>query len=70
MLLGAVIEKVTGKSYYDYVAQRIYAPAGMKNTGSFPEDQNVPLRSLGYMRFRTQDTAPTPGAKWVRRIIG
>jgi len=64
ILLGAVIEKVTGQSYYDYVARHVYAPAGMKSTGSFAEDQDVPLRSLGYTRFRAQDTPATPGAKW------
>jgi CubicO group peptidase (beta-lactamase class C family) len=64
ILLGAVIEKVTGQSYYDYVAQRVYAPAGMKNTGSFPQDQNVPLRSVGYTQFRREGTPATPGAKW------
>jgi D-alanyl-D-alanine carboxypeptidase len=64
VLLGAVIEKVTRQSYYDYVAQHVYGPAGMKNTGSFPEDQNVPLRSTGYTRFRAPGTAASPGAKW------
>ncbi|HTV21411.1 MAG TPA: serine hydrolase domain-containing protein [Polyangiaceae bacterium] len=64
VLLGAVIEKVTGQSYYDYVAQHVYAPAGMKNSGSFPEDQKVPLRSLGYTRFRSPGAPATPGAKW------
>ena len=29
LLLGVVIEKVTGQSYYDYVQQHVYAPAGM-----------------------------------------
>jgi CubicO group peptidase (beta-lactamase class C family) len=64
VLLGVVIEKVTGQSYYDYVTQHVYAPAGMKNTGAFPEDQNVPLRSTGYMRFRPPGTPASPGAKW------
>jgi D-alanyl-D-alanine carboxypeptidase len=64
ILLGAVIERVTGQSYYDYVARRVYAPAGMKNTGSFPVAQNVPLRSVGYTRFRREGTPATPGAKW------
>jgi D-alanyl-D-alanine carboxypeptidase len=64
VLLGAVIEKVTGKIYYDYVAQNVYAPAGMKNSGSFPEEQKVPLRSLGYTRFRSPGVPASPGAKW------
>jgi hypothetical protein len=63
VLLGVVIEKVTG-SYYDYVARHVYAPAGMKSSGSFPEDQDVPLRSMGYMRFRTPGTPASLGAKW------
>jgi D-alanyl-D-alanine carboxypeptidase len=64
VLLGAVIERVAKQSYYDYVAQHIYGPAGMKNTGSFPEDQKVPLRSTGYTRFRAPGTPASPGAKW------
>lgn len=50
ILLGAIIEKVSGQSYYDYVHDHIYAPAGMTSTGSEPEDQAVPDRSIGYMR--------------------
>ncbi len=33
ILLGLVIEKVTGKSYFDVVAERIFEPAGMRATG-------------------------------------
>jgi CubicO group peptidase (beta-lactamase class C family) len=50
VLLGAVIEEVTGKSYYDYVQEHIYEPAGMTRTGSLPEDQAVADRSRGYTR--------------------
>jgi D-alanyl-D-alanine carboxypeptidase len=50
ILLGRVIEKVTGQSYYDYVQQHIYKPAGMTRSGSLPEDQAVPDRSTGYTK--------------------
>jgi D-alanyl-D-alanine carboxypeptidase len=50
LLLGVVIEKVTGQSYYDYVQEHIYKPAGMTLTASLPEDQSVAGRSIGYMR--------------------
>jgi CubicO group peptidase (beta-lactamase class C family) len=50
MLLGAVIERVTGMSYDDYVAAHVLAPAGMTATGSAPEDALVPGRSVGYTR--------------------
>jgi D-alanyl-D-alanine carboxypeptidase len=50
LLLGAVIENVTGRSYHDYVQQHVYAPAGMTRSGSLPEDQAVPDRSIGYTK--------------------
>jgi D-alanyl-D-alanine carboxypeptidase len=51
ILLGAVIEKVSGQSYYDYVHEHIYVPAGMSSTGSEPEDQSIPNRSIGYTKM-------------------
>jgi D-alanyl-D-alanine carboxypeptidase len=50
VLLGALIEKVTGMSYYDYVESKIFRPAGMTSTGSLTEADSVPNRSTGYMK--------------------
>jgi D-alanyl-D-alanine carboxypeptidase len=50
MLLGAIIERVTGKSYYDQVAASVLAPANMTATGFLPEDELVPGRAVGYTR--------------------
>ena len=50
ILLGAVIERVTGTSYPDHVAAHVLAPAGMIATGSEPEDALVPARAIGYTR--------------------
>jgi CubicO group peptidase (beta-lactamase class C family) len=50
ILLGVLIEKVSGQTYYDYVKQHIFDPAGMTGTGSEPEDQPVTNRSFGYMK--------------------
>jgi CubicO group peptidase (beta-lactamase class C family) len=49
LLLGVVIERVSGQSYYDYVADHIFKPAGMTGSGSEPEDVAVNGRSVGYM---------------------
>jgi D-alanyl-D-alanine carboxypeptidase len=59
VLLGALIEQVSGMSYYDYVDDHVFHPAGMQSTGSLPESVEVPNRSVGYKR-------PSPsGGGWV-----
>src|SRR4029079_1098967 len=50
LLLGVIVEKVSGQSYSDYVRDHIFKPAGMIATASEPEDQVVADRSVGYMR--------------------
>jgi D-alanyl-D-alanine carboxypeptidase len=50
LLLGLVVERASGQSYYDYVREHIFKPAGMNSTDSLPEDQTVPDRSVGYTR--------------------
>ena len=57
VLLGAIIEAVSGESYYDYVREHVFGAAGMASTDSLPESQDVPNRSIGY-------THPSPGARW------
>jgi D-alanyl-D-alanine carboxypeptidase len=50
VLLGALIEAASGTSYYDYVREHVFLPAGMTSTDSLPESEAVPNRSVGYMR--------------------
>ncbi|GGC64830.1 serine hydrolase domain-containing protein [Undibacterium terreum] len=57
VLLGAIIEQVSGMSYYDYVQKAIFAPAGMNDTGSLPENIDVPGRAKGYMKVRSTWTS-------------
>ena len=49
IVLGLVIERLSGMSYYDYVRAKIFAPAGMNDTESYPLDTVVPNRATGYM---------------------
>jgi CubicO group peptidase (beta-lactamase class C family) len=56
VLLGAIIERVTGKSYYDAIAELVYAPAGMTSTSAPLIDE--PIGAIGYTRARTPTLVP------------
>jgi CubicO group peptidase (beta-lactamase class C family) len=68
IVLGAIIEKITGQTYYDYVRDHIFKPAGMMNTDSYLTDENVPNRAEGYrrndkgVRVNNIDTRPWRGS--------
>lgn len=67
VLLGRIIEVVSGEDYYSYVRNRIFRPAGMNDTGSLPENETVPNRSRGYTRREgrladNEDTLPYRGS--------
>jgi D-alanyl-D-alanine carboxypeptidase len=59
VLLGALIERVSGGSYDDYVRDNVFRRAGMRSTGSLPESVDVPNRAVGYTR------ASPSGGPWV-----
>jgi D-alanyl-D-alanine carboxypeptidase len=50
ILLGAVIEKLSGGSYADFLRTRIFGPLGMKNSRYEDVTQITPGRVAGYMR--------------------
>lgn len=52
MVLGAIIEKVTGKSYADYMMEHVFKPAGMKNTHVYSTTvyPKIPVDVVGHDR--------------------
>jgi CubicO group peptidase (beta-lactamase class C family) len=50
LVLGRLIETVSGKSWHEFVRESVFEPAGMKRTGSTPEDELVEGRSRIYER--------------------
>ena len=48
VVLGLVVERVSGQRYRDYVRDQIFAPAGMQNSGFWARDEEVARRATGY----------------------
>jgi D-alanyl-D-alanine carboxypeptidase len=48
VLLGAVIEKVSGKSYEQFIEEEIFKPLGMKDSRYGHMEELVPRRAYGY----------------------
>jgi D-alanyl-D-alanine carboxypeptidase len=51
MVLGAIIEKVSGQDYYSYVQEHIYKPAGMTETGFYEPGKEIANLAIGYSRM-------------------
>ena len=49
-LLGAIIERVTGKPYEQVLKENIFDPLGMKNTGYDHHATIIPKRASGYSK--------------------
>jgi CubicO group peptidase (beta-lactamase class C family) len=49
ILLGGILEKVSGKKYGDLLRERIFDPLGMKDSGLDSDDLILPKRAEGYM---------------------
>lgn len=66
ILLGRIVEQVSGLQYDDYIQRNIFKPAGMASTGNRPESEVLPRRSVGYTgagaRLKSaDDTLPLNG---------
>ena len=48
ILLGAIIEKVSGRSFHDYVRDNVFRKAGMTDTDFYRLDLKPPKISIGY----------------------
>jgi CubicO group peptidase (beta-lactamase class C family) len=53
-VLGALIERVSGESYPDFLEENIFGPLGMKNTFSLPSprQKNDPLLAHSYVKYQ------------------
>jgi len=58
IVLGLLIERLSGENYFEYVRRHIYEPAGMTHTGSWRIDRWPANTAIGYTRGG-QDAPPT-----------
>ncbi len=59
VVLGLIIEKVSGQSYYDYIRDHITKPAGMTDTASYAVDDDVSNRAVGLTKRGPDGPLPT-----------
>lgn len=64
IVLGAVIEKVSGMTYEDYVQKHIFEPAGMRTAGAL--DDSAPDVAMGYIRRDGGTLVPNRGTRGAR----
>ncbi|HUR98195.1 MAG TPA: serine hydrolase domain-containing protein [Pyrinomonadaceae bacterium] len=64
LVLGKVIEVVSGQSYYEYVRENIYKPAAMTNTDSYELDRVNPNLAVGYDKQITD-----AGVEWSNNVF-
>lgn len=61
VLLGLVVEEVTGNTFTDHVHEAVLGPAGMVDSGYFPADQLPSLTALAYL--------PGPDGGWRTNVF-
>jgi CubicO group peptidase (beta-lactamase class C family) len=64
LVLGKIIEIVSGQSYFDYVRENIYKPAGMINTDAYELDKVNPNLAVGYHKTHTDN-----GIVWSNNVF-
>ena len=74
VVLGLIIEKVSGQNYFDYVREHVFKPAGMSNTDSYEKGANVSNMAVGYTRInpsgQPDPTAPRRENTQMRPLKG
>jgi D-alanyl-D-alanine carboxypeptidase len=54
VILGYIIERLSGERYADYVQHHIFDPLGMKSSGYDVSETIIPKRAAGYSRDKDQ----------------
>lgn len=70
MLLGMIVEKVSGLGFEEFMARRFFRPLGMTRTVFGDDRAVVPGRASMYTRYERQaDEGPSPEGLWTYRNL-
>ena len=58
IMLGRIVEVVSGMSYYDYVKHNVFDRAGMRNTGYYDNTGSAPNAAIGYYHEARDGSGP------------
>jgi CubicO group peptidase (beta-lactamase class C family) len=61
IVLGAIVERVSGQSYDDYVRRHIFEPAGMTHSGALAKKELPPDTAAGITKGRQSNFEHLPG---------
>jgi CubicO group peptidase (beta-lactamase class C family) len=50
VVLGAIVEAVSGQDFYQYIRDHIFRPAGMQDTGYYTREEHIANVATGYTR--------------------
>lgn len=64
--LAYIIEKVSGKPYGQFIADEIFTPLGMKNSGTFSDTALIAERATGYQPWFVDQIADQAGDQKLR----
>ncbi len=51
MVLGAIIERLSGQDYYSFIKEHVFTPTGMNNSGFYEPGKEIPNLAIGYTRM-------------------
>jgi D-alanyl-D-alanine carboxypeptidase len=67
VIAGLIVERVTGKPFFEFLSQRILKPLGMSSAINLAEQTMGPEDAAGYTRFASGPPRPAPpeGRGWL-----
>lgn len=54
-LLGILVQRVSGKDYYEYVKENVYKKAEMTHTDAFERNKPIPNLAKGYSKYKEDE---------------